>query len=57
MKTQVIILIDAEKPMDMQTAQHESGKRLSFESHEDAERWCEKNAEPGHSYMHWDGCR
>lgn len=53
----VIILVDAEDPAYMEIAEDENGERLVFNSHDEAESWCESNAAPGRSYMHWDGER
>lgn len=53
----VIILINAEDPEELEILTDERGCRLVFDSHQEAEDWLEENAEPGNSYMHWDGER
>lgn len=53
----VIILVNAEDPVNMEILTDDWGDRLVFRNHDEAEAYLEEEAEGGKSYMHWDGER
>lgn len=57
MDNKTIIFINPDDPENMEIATDERGVRLVFDSPEDADHWCEENAEYGNTYMLWNGER